>query len=381
MQLKLSYISYIFLSLQIFFKRLFIFPSSYLVPYLFFFKPQLTPISILYILYSFYSLFISTNLISTLVYSSLFIFNTFVYNAIKDPKITFKIERFNLLLRKFLIFGTILSLILLIFNLQILPNRIYLKVFNPINSLNINSYIFILYYFTSAAIFLKKSKDIFFGSILLFLSESRTGFIFIIFLILQILDNQNLLPNFKKINLKIFLPLIFSFPIIFTLTIGTDFLNNINQNINSIFEFYRNIENISNTSNYSLLIQNKVRDGQRVCLTLNNLKHIEKTFPFGTGIGVKSYQNSLKRNDLGCKNTKKYSKGDFYIRAHNFYISYLAEMGIFFFPLLFFLLSKLRNKKTRFIILGLLVGFIGQEYLTSPFTWLIIGLSEHTNYD
>ena len=378
MKVKISYISYIFLSLQIFFKRLFFFPSSYLVPYLFFFKPQLSNISIFYILYSVYSLFISTNFISTLVYSLLFIFNTFVYNAFKDPKILLKIKRFNLILRKFLIFGTIFSLILLILNLQILPNKIYLTVFNPINALNTNSYIFIVYYFTFAAIILKNGKDIFFGSILLLITESRTGLVFIIFIILQILDNQNLLPNFKRINLKIFLPLVFSFTIIFTLNTGTDFLNNVSQNINSTFEFSKNLGNIST---YNPLTLNYLRDGQRICLTLNNIKHIEKTFPVGTGIGIKSYQNSLKRNDLGCKNNKKYSKGDTYIRAHNFYISYLAEMGIFFFPLLFFLLSKLRNNKTRFIILGLLVGFIGQEYLTSPFTWLIIGLSENTNYD
>ena len=33
------------------------------------------------------------------------------------------------------------------------------------------------------------------------------------------------------------------------------------------------------------------------------------------------------------------------------------------------------------IILGLLIGFFGHEYLTSPYTWMIIGLSERFNYD
>ena len=99
----------------------------------------------------------------------------------------------------------------------------------------------------------------------------------------------------------------------------------------------------------------------------------------GTGIGLKSYQNSLEKNRLGCKAQGSHKM--VYIRAHNFYISYLAEMGIFFFPLIIFLILKLRNRNSGYIILGLLIGFLGHEYLTSPYTWMIIGLSERLNYD
>jgi len=205
--------------------------------------------------------------------------------------------------------------------------------------------------------------------------------IFVIFVILQILSNENLLPSFKKINLKIFFPLLISISLIYSLTINTNLFNNINKNFRTSFEFANNIllnrDEVSKAIKYGGEV---LQDNQRLCLTLTNISHIEATFPQGTGLGLKSYQNSLKKNNLGCKNRSENTSA-IYIRAHNLYISYLAEMGIFFIPFFIFLISKLRNKNSTFIILGLLVGFLGHEYLTSPYTWMIFGLSERLNYD
>ena len=327
-------------------------------------------------------MFISTDRISTVIYSSLFIFNTFVFNSIKstNKSIKNKIIIFNEILRNILIILSLFSIFLWIFNLDILPNKIFLTIFNPINGLNINSYIFILYYFSFAAIYLKKDKDLILGSSLLLLTESRTGIVFFVFLLLQYLDEKNLLPSFNQINLKIFIPSILVACLITPLFISTTFLDNIKHNINTSFEFANNIflskEEISNSLQTGVLT-----DSQRLCLTGNNISHIYKTFPFGTGIGLKSYQNSLEKNQLGCKSQREDFGRYEFIRAHNFYISYLAEMGIFFFPLLIFLSKNIYKKNSKFIILGLLIAFLGHEYLTSPYTWMVLGLSERRNYD
>lgn len=382
MKIKLPLLPTILFGLQIFIRRLFFIPSSYIVPYIYFFLPKISNITFFYFVYCFYSFVISTDKISTLIYSILFLLNTFVYNALKDPNksIEIKIRDFNEILRVILIISSIFSLALWILNLNILPNKIFLTLFNPLNALNINSYIFILYYFSFAALYLKNGKDLFLGGLLLIITESRTGLVLLIFLILQVLDNQKLLPTIKRINLKIIIPIFISTLLITPIFLSTKFLDNIKHNINTTIEFAENI--LINQKEMQRIIKNNdeiLQDHQRLCLTINNLNHIEKTFPKGTGIGLNSYLNSLEKHKLGCENPNY--KGKLYIRAHNFYISYLAEMGIFFIPLILFLILKLRNRNTGYIILGLLIGFFGHEYLTSPYTWMIIGLSERSNYD
>ena len=382
MKIKLSLLPTILFGLQIFVRRLFFIPSSYLVPYIYFFIPKISNITFFYYVYIIYSFIISTDKISTLIYSILFLFNTFVYNALKNPNqsIEIKIRDFNEILRVILIISSIFSIALWILNLNILPNKIFLTLFNPLNALNINSYIFILYYFSFAALYLNNGKDLFLGGLLLIITDSRTGLIFLIFLILQVLDNQNLLPTLKKINLKIIIPIFISTLFVTPIFLSTEFLDNIKHNFNTTIEFAENI--LINKKEMQRIIKNNdviLQDHQRLCLTINNLNHIEKTFPKGTGIGLNSYLNSLEKNKLGCE--APYYEGELYIRAHNFYISYLAEMGIFFIPLILFLILKLRNRNSGYIILGLLIGFFGHEYLTSPYTWMIIGLSERFNYD
>ncbi len=382
MKIKLPFLPTLLFGLQIFIRRLFIIPSSYLVPYIYFLVPKLSDITIFYFIYSIYSLIISTDKSSTIIYSILFILNTFVYNAIKSPRKNIKkrIKDFNEILKFILIIASIFSIFLWVLNLNILPNRIFLSIFNPINALNMNSYIFILYYFSFAALYLKNGKDLFLGCLLLLITDSRTGLIFLIFLILQIFDNQKLLPTLKAINLKLIFPIMLSTLFIIPILINTEILDNFKHNFNTSLEFVENIffnrERIQSSIKYG---GEMFQDNQRLCLTFNNFAHIEKTFPKGTGIGLQSYQNSLKNNNLGCKAHD--AKSIEYIRAHNFYISYFAEMGIFFIPLIIFIILKLKNRNSNYIILGLLIGFLGHEYLTSPYTWMILGLSERLNYD
>ena len=132
MKIRLSLLPTILFGLQIFIRRLIFIPSSYLVPYLYFFIPKISNITFFYFVYIFYSFIISTDKISTLIYSILFILNTFTYNALKDPKesIKIKIRDFNEILKVILIISSFFSLLLWILNLNILPNKIYLTLFN-----------------------------------------------------------------------------------------------------------------------------------------------------------------------------------------------------------------------------------------------------------
>lgn len=382
MRIRLPFLPTLLFSIQVFVRRIFFLPSSYIVPYLYFNKIYFSSITYFYIFYSIYSLFISTDKVSTIIYSILFILNTLVFNSIKSPKVLVKekIILFNEILKNILILFSLFSLLLWTLNVDILPNKIFLTIFNPLNGLNINSYIFIIYYFSFTALYLKKEKDLIFGCTLLLLTESRTAYIFFIFLTLQYLEEKEFLPNFNKINFKGFLPVLLITCLITPIFWGTNYFDNIKHNINTSIEFANNIflsKDEIQSFNYG---EEKLSDSQRLCLTINNTSHIFKTFPFGTGIGLKSYQNSLEKNQLGCKSqSTEFDKYDF-IRAHNFYISYLAEMGIFFFPLLIFISKNIYKRNSKFIILGLMIAFLGHEYLTSPYTWMVLGLSERRNY-
>tara|TARA_Y100000589_G_C27193249_1_gene645660 strand:+ start:3075 stop:4226 length:1152 start_codon:yes stop_codon:yes gene_type:complete len=383
MKIRLPFIATVLFTIQVFIRRILFLPSSYIVPYFYFYRLSFSFITNFYFIYILYSFIISTDRLSTIIYSTLFIFNTFVYNSLSLPsKISkIKIDIFNKILRNILIIFSIFSFILWSLNIDILPNKIYLTLFNPLNGLNINSYIFIIYYFTFAALYLKKSSDFFFGCGLLLLTESRTGLVFLIFLVLQYLDDKELLPNFSQINLKIIIPFLTLLLLITPLLIGTSYLDNIKHNVQTSIDFANNIfikrEQILNNTRSGIAIS----DGQRLCLTGNNLNHINKTFPIGTGIGLKSYQNSLEKYQLGCRSSSEDFEEYEYTRAHNFYISYLAEMGIFFFPLFFFLAKNIMVQGSRYIIVGLLIAFLGHEYLTSPYTWMVLGLSQRRKYD
>ena len=378
-------IGYSLIFLQIFIRRVVFIPSSYLVPYIYFFRISLTPITSFYITYIIYSLTVTTNFKSLIIYALLFLGNTFVYNSFTFPsqKIWGKITSFHYLIRISLISGCFISFFLFSINLNILPNKIYLTHFNPLNALNLNSYIFIVYFYAFLSISLKKTKDYWFAFTLLLISDSRTGFILTFFSFLQLLLNYKIITSELKIKKYIFVGGIMLVSIITSLIFATSFDSRLINNIQNSAKFFQSdfkqfdetkqLLNKVSLNNNSFTESNEFH---RICLTAQNIKHISITFPFGTGIGLGSYQNSLEKNNLVCDVAKKEA-----IRGHNFYISYLAEMGIFFFPLLIFFLSHLKYKSSFFIIVGLMISLIGQEYITMPYIWMIFGLSRKLNQE
>ena len=186
------------------------------------------------------------------------------------------------------------------------------------------------------------------------------------------------MPKFLKIILNYLFCILIICLIIPIL--GTTYFDNIKRNVETSIEFANNIFKSKDEITSINLQGDILSDSQRLCLTVNNISHIYKTFPYGTGIGLKSYQNSLEKNQLGCKSQSEEVEKYEFIRAHNFYISYLSEMGIFFFPLLIFISKNIYKRNSKFIIIGLMIAFIGHEYLTSPYTWMVLGLSERRNY-
>ncbi len=365
--------------IQIFIRRLIFIPSSYLVPYLYFFKYKLSSISVFYICYIVYSIFITSDFKSLIIYSLLFLFNTFVYNNIVNNSnlVWFKLKQFQILIRYSLLSATFLSLLFFLLNINILANNIYLTNFNPFNALNLNAYIYIIYFYAFLSLSLKKVKDFIFALTLLLISDSRTGLIMFGFALIQLIFNYKVVTRKLKIKKSLFIGLTVFTSIVFSLIIITSldqrFINNLQNSskfLKTDFKSFNETTQLLKKAKLTEKSSSESSELHRLCITSQNIKHIGKTFPFGTGIGLGSYQNSLEKNNLLCAVAKNEP-----IRAHNFYISYLAEMGIFFFPLLLFFLSHLRFTKSRFIIIGLLLSLLGQEYITMPYIWMILALS------
>ena len=99
---------------------------------------------------------------------------------------------------------------------------------------------------------------------------------------------------------------------------------------------------------------------------------IKYTFPFGTGMGLGNYLNYLNMYSSDFLNYT-----DHLGRAHNYYISFLAEAGVFFFGLTYFIFKPLflnSNIILKSFYFSLLIGIATNEYITSPFFWLLLGL-------
>ena len=125
-------------------------------------------------------------------------------------------------------------------------------------------------------------------------------------------------------------------------------------------------------NNNSLEIARNIDDSRRFFVTLANFNLIQYTFPFGTGMGLDNYLNYLH-----LYSSEFLSYTDHLGRAHNYYISYLAEAGLFFFILTYLIFKPLfinSNIILKSFYFSLLVGIATNEYITSPFFWLLLGL-------
>ena len=108
---------------------------------------------------------------------------------------------------------------------------------------------------------------------------------------------------------------------------------------------------------------------------------LEDKFFVGTGVGLKNYVSNIL-------NYTDYDSG-YSTKAHNFYISYLLEFGIFGYLLLllyFYLIySKINNCVKydtnnvcigcKYLFISIAVMLLFNEYVTFPFFWVFMGVS------
>lgn len=369
-------IAALFLFLQIFFRRLLV-PFAYIPVFIIPFRYhalKYSNIFYFYIFYGFYSIFITTDIFSSLIYLSLFLLNSAVYSSIVFSRydnflsicsFVFRLLDFSLKA------ATAFSIFLLLLRIDILTNPIYFSIFNPLNSLNMNAYIYIVFLYGFLSLSLSRFSSFFFSVILLLLTDSRTSYVLLFSLCLR-----GALPYLKPIlqysvsrRALTFSSILLAFISIFAVFNG--FFYNLSSNLSSVQPFISAVMSGLNTSNSSYSFNSTTNissDSQRVCLTYSSLMLAQRTFPYGTGIGLGSYQNALKSSNLTCDEDP-----DIAIRSHNFYISYFAEMGILFFVLLCFLLFHIQFSPV--VVLGLLISFMGQEYITSPYVWMLLGVA------
>lgn len=136
----------------------------------------------------------------------------------------------------------------------------------------------------------------------------------------------------------------------------------------------------------SALVQNEdvdrsVGDRNRVMLVHGALATARSHFWFGTGLGMENYREGLS----------KASPLPLTSKAHNFYISYFAELGLFGFVLLLAVLQRIyaslaplgsRNRAFRVSFLVMALMMTMNEYILLPELWMffgmLAGISRHT---
>ena len=111
----------------------------------------------------------------------------------------------------------------------------------------------------------------------------------------------------------------------------------------------------------------KVGDYERVLLIRGGLKIFQENIFFGVGEGIKKYQEEFNRIVIG------YNRDT---RAHNFFVSRLANFGIIGFLLfLFGYYFELKSKNNFFLIsASFAIVFFFNEYVLLPHIFLLTGL-------
>ena len=108
-------------------------------------------------------------------------------------------------------------------------------------------------------------------------------------------------------------------------------------------------------------------------LILSAIEIIKNNFWFGTGIGLENYRNAFHKYVSFYHHDSK---------AHNFYLSYFAELGVFGFILLILILGvlykKLSKNKThiafRISFIGIAFMMTMNEYIGLPELWFFYGI-------
>jgi hypothetical protein len=115
----------------------------------------------------------------------------------------------------------------------------------------------------------------------------------------------------------------------------------------------------------------KFDDTRRIYLAIAALESLKNTFPLGSGFGLENYVQFA-----GINIGDAYSGSVRLSMSHNFYLSYLALSGVFFIPLLVFLLRPIFNSvnEYKYLYMMFLIGIAFNEYITSPIFWVVHGL-------
>ncbi len=120
-------------------------------------------------------------------------------------------------------------------------------------------------------------------------------------------------------------------------------------------------------------IERSVSDHNRVLLVNGAIANGREHFWFGTGLGMENYRAGLRKASPFPVTSK----------AHNFYLSYFAELGLFGFALLLAILqriyaslpplsSRFRAFRVCFLVMALMMTM--NEYILLPELWLFFGL-------
>lgn len=120
-------------------------------------------------------------------------------------------------------------------------------------------------------------------------------------------------------------------------------------------------------------LDNSMNDFNRVMLLKGAIATATDNFWFGTGLGLENYQKAFhKVSDYGQAS-----------KAHNFYISYFAELGLMGFSLLMLILylasrklyplsSRHKAFKVSFVAMALMMTM--NEYILMPELWFFYGM-------
>lgn len=114
-------------------------------------------------------------------------------------------------------------------------------------------------------------------------------------------------------------------------------------------------------------------DGNRMLLVQGALANAREHFWFGTGLGMENYREGLR----------KASPLPLTSKAHNFYISYFAELGLFGFLLLLAVLKRVHSSlpplnsgyrafRVSFLVMALMMTM--NEYILLPELWVFFGI-------
>jgi len=311
---------------------------------------------IFFTIYFFYSMLITVHPISTIKYYVMWILNISVVYFILKLK---NIEKF---LDFYLMFITLASLLGVVLHFS---GTFYSS--NPFDAFNKNSYIFLVMLAISISLYKEKKYHLYIILISSVFIYSRTLYLMLIVSFLFYMLSVMRLKTF----LQLILISVFLLFIMFNISENNFIVERIQQSfvlVERLYEFFQ----------YSdLSLGQGIGDHQRFYVIISNIDLLTEVFPIGTGMGLENYLSHI--NPM----YSDYLHNGGSHRAHNYYISYLGEMGLFFFIFTYILYKPLfldTNIFFKSLYFGMLVGIATNEYVTSPYFWILFALMYRVYY-